>query len=104
MRKEFIAILAAALSFGVVNAAETVAAPETAPQASAAAVKKCGKCKEQAAKHECKKERCAKSECKDCKKTQAEKHECKGCKKPQAVKHDCRNCKKKQKAAPSAEK
>ena len=55
MKKEFIAILTAALSIGVLNAAETAAAPESAPQAPAA-VKKCGKCKkQQTAKHECKK-------------------------------------------------
>ncbi|MBP5531206.1 MAG: hypothetical protein J6Y54_04165 [Lentisphaeria bacterium] len=77
MKREFIAILTAALSIGALSAAETTAAPETVPQAPAA-VKKCGKCKkQQAAKHECKKERCAKSECKGCKKQQTAKHECK---------------------------
>ena len=54
MKREFIAILTAALSIGALSAAETTAAPETVPQAPAA-VKKCGKCKkQQAAKHECK--------------------------------------------------
>ena len=34
MKKEFIAILTAALSIGVLNAAEPTAAPESAPQAN----------------------------------------------------------------------
>ena len=83
MKKEFIAILTAALSIGILNAAEAAAAPESTPQAPAA-VKNCGKCKkQQAAKRECKKECkkacCTKSECEDCKKEQSAKHECKKC-------------------------
>ena len=104
MKKGFIAILAATLSIGAVSAAEAGVSSETVPQKSAAAVKKCEKCKKQPVKHECKKGQCAKSECRNCKKKQAVKRECGDCRKKEATKHECKDCKKKRNAAPVTEK